>query len=614
MKRLLSGNEAIALGAYHAGVRVATAYPGTPSSEILETLAGHEGPYVEWSTNEKVAMEIGIGAAYAGARALVSMKHVGLNVAADPFFTVSYTGVEGGLVVVSADDPGNHSSQNEQDNRHYARSAKVPMLEPSDSQEAYELTQLAFKISEDYDTPVLLRCTTRISHAMSVVEYDEKEYSAHPMVPFVRNPQKHVMIPAHATPRHIIVEKRLKDLAAFAETFSYNEMVLRDRQLGIVADGVAFQYAMEVFPNASYLKLGMSYPFPEDLMRRFGAEVEKVVVIEELDPFLENALRSFGLDVIGREFFPGTGELNPDIVADGSRRAGILNGEAKPRLERSVNVPLPKRPPALCAGCPHTGIFYILRDLGFYHSSGMTEPTFKGDVLDHVKKSGLIVSGDIGCYTLSVLPPLVSMDCQTCMGASIGGAMGFERAGISNKVVAVIGDSTFYHSGITGLVDVVYNQSTTTTIILDNNATAMTGYQGHPGTGMSARRKPSKTVDLVKVVQGVGVEDVHVVDAFDLGTLETTVRRCIELDEPSVIIVRGLCPSQSKKRGDPLTVDVDKCDGCGACLRLGCPAAVRRDDKAWIDVALCLGTACSLCQQACPQKAIVLQSEVEERI
>jgi len=614
VKKLLSGNEAIALGAYYAGVMVATAYPGTPSTEILESLASYEDVYTEWSTNEKVALEVGIGAAYAGARTLVSMKHVGLNVAADPFFSVSYTGVGAGLVVVSADDPGLHSSQNEQDNRHYARAAKVPMLEPSDSQEAYELVSWAFRISEQFDTPVLLRSTTRISHSKSVVDLGGRDREICPIIPHVRDPQKRVLIPVHARLRHVVVEKRLQDLAVYAEDFSYNEIVIADTSLGFVASGVAFQYAREVFPEASYLKLGMSYPFPEHLIRRFGAEVEKIVVVEELDPFLEYAIRVLGLEVVGKKFFPSVGELNPDIVADGACRAGLLIDGAGPPVSAPSDVSLPGRPPTLCAGCPHTGILYMLRKLEFYHSLERSESAGIENIPGHAKKSGLVISGDIGCYTLSVLPPLSAMDTQTCMGASIGGAMGFERAGASNKVVAVIGDSTFYHSGITGLVNAVYNQASITTIILDNGSTAMTGYQGHPGTGLSSRGKPAKTVDIVKLLEGIGVEDVHVVDAYDLSLIETTVRECVERSIPSVIVARGYCPTQVKALVKPLMVDVEKCDGCSTCLRLGCPAMILRDDRAWIDPFLCVGSACGLCQQVCPQQAVVPISEVGERV
>lgn len=611
MKKLLSGNEAIALGAYRAGVKVATAYPGTPSTEILESLASHEDVYVEWSTNEKVALEVAIGAAFAGARALASMKHVGLNVAADPLFSVSYAGVEAGLVVVSADDPGVHSSQNEQDNRHYARAAKVPMLEPTDSQEAYELMDWAFRISEQFDTPVLVRTTTRISHSKGVVQFEEGKRELYPLPYFIRNPGKRVLVPAHARVRHVQVEKRTQDLALFSESFPYNELVLGDRSIGIVASGVAFQYAREVFPGASYLKLGMSFPLPKELIRQFASQVGKVVVVEELDPFLEEALCALGIEVMGKKLFPAIGEFNTDIVAAGAQKAGLLSHSAE--ISSLPHLQLPDRPPILCPGCPHTGILYVLRNLGFYHS--LESPGPVGDrVLDQLKRSGLIISGDIGCYTLAVSPPLLAMDTQTCMGASIGGAMGFERAGIRNKVVAVIGDSTFYHSGITGLVDVVYNQAATTTIILDNGSTAMTGHQGHPGTGISARGKPAKTVDLVQLVRGIGVEDVQVVGAFDLNLIEATVRQCIEHNEPSVIIVRGPCPIQTRISGEPLVVDQEKCDGCNACLRLGCPAIARRDDKAWIDPSLCLGTACDICRQVCHQEAIILQREVKERV
>jgi indolepyruvate ferredoxin oxidoreductase alpha subunit len=605
LKRLLSGNEAIALGAYHAGVKVATAYPGTPSTEILESLARYEGVYVEWSPNEKVAMDVGVGAAYAGARALVSMKMVGLNVAADPFFAASYTGVRGGLVVVSADDPYIHSSQNEQDNRNYAKFAKVPLLEPTDSQEAYELVDWAFRISEEFDTPVLLRTTTRISHSKSVVEVQDSPRPSSPLPPFVRNPQKYVMIPAHARKRHVFMEQRLERLALYAESFPFNQMLLQERRLGIIADGVAYQYAREVFPEASFLKLVMSFPLPGNLVRHFASQVERVIVIEELDPFLEEAVRLLGIEVTGKQVFPLFWELNPDIVAESARQARLLPDSFPPSPPVPPRVELPERPPRFCPGCPHAATFFVLRRLGLYQGTAEPESPPERRALSQLKRSGLIIAGDLGCYTLSVLPPLLAMDTQGCMGASIGNALGLEKAGVRNKVVAVLGDSTFMHTGISGLLDVVYNQGKVTTIILDNAATAMTGHQGHPGSGISARGERTRAVDLAQLARSMGVEDVHVVGAYELELIEATIKRCIETEEPSVIIVRGACPVYVKIAGEPLRVDREKCDGCSTCLRLGCPALSLQESKAQIEISLCTGDVCNLCGVICPRQAIL---------
>jgi len=605
MIKLLSGNEALALGAYHAGIRVAAAYPGTPSTEILETIASFDDVYAEWSTNEKVATEVALGAAYSGVRALVSMKQVGLNVASDPFFAASTTGIVGGLVVISCDDPGIHSSQGEQDNRHYAKFAKVPMLEPTDSQEAYDSMDWAFNISEEFDTPVLLRSTTRISHCKTVVNINRERKTDLRQPSFTRSPEKLVMIPAYARFRRQAMEERIVKLRAYVEGFPLNEMLLADRKLGVISSGVAYQYAREIFRDASHLKLITTYPIPANLVRRFAQEVERIIVVEELDPFLEDEVRALGIPVTGKESVPLIGELNPEIVEDGAIQAGILSVTTKPSLKSETSAPqLPVRPPLLCAGCPHTATGFALRRLGFYNPCPVGDLLPERQILPQLKKEGLIVTGDIGCYTLGVYAPLFTLDTTTCMGASIGQALGLEKAGIPNKIIAVIGDSTFIHTGITGLVDVVYNQGSTTVIILDNETTAMTGHQDHPGTGISAKGTKTRAVNLEALAQGIGVNDVNVVNAFDLAAIESTIIRCVETDEPSVIIVRGACPLHVKVSGTPLEVDSEKCDSCYACLRIGCPAISVSDDKGWIDATSCIGSICSICAQVCPQEAI----------
>ncbi|MBI4303258.1 MAG: indolepyruvate ferredoxin oxidoreductase subunit alpha [Chloroflexi bacterium] len=599
--RLLSGNEALALGAYHAGVKVAAAYPGTPSTEILEALATFDDVYVEWSTNEKVALEVALGAAYSGVRALASMKHVGLNVASDPFFAASTTGIVGGLVVISCDDPGEHSSQGEQDNRHYAKFAKVPMLEPTDSQEAFELMQWAFNISEEFDTPVLLRSTTRISHCKTVVNATG-ERSGLRQASFKRSPSKFVMVPTYARLRRQAMEERIVKLRSYVENFPLNEMLLADRKLGVISSGVAYQYAREVFKDASHLKLVTTYPVPAELIRRFAREVERVIVVEELDPFLEEEVRCLGIPVTGKDFIPIIGELNPETVESGAIKAGILK-TATISPEKAPQQ-LPPRPPLLCPGCPHSATEFALRRLGFYSPTTPGELPAERKIPGQAKKGGLIVTGDIGCYTLGVYAPLLALDTTACMGASIGQALGLEKAGVPNKVVAIIGDSTFLHSGITSLVDVVYNQGKTTVIILDNGTTAMTGHQGHPGMGISAKGTKTEAVKLEELARGIGVRDVNVVNAFDFEAIESTIRRCVETDEPSVIVVRGACPLHVRASGTPFKVDAEKCDSCFACLRLGCPAISIAEDKARIEVSLCIGSACTICAQVCPQKAI----------
>jgi indolepyruvate ferredoxin oxidoreductase alpha subunit len=579
-KTLLSGNEAIARGAFEAGVRVAAAYPGTPSTEILEFLAKYPGVYAEWSVNEKVALEVALGGSLAGARSLAAMKHVGLNVAADPLMTASYVGGKGGLVIVTADDPGMHSSQNEQDNRHYARLAKVPMLEPSDSQEAKDYIITAFQLSEEYDTPVLVRTTTRIAHARSTVELGERE--EHEPEGFVSDHQKYVMIPAHARKRHLLVEERMARLNAFAESTLLNRVEWNSREIGIITSGVSYQYVKEVCPDASVLKLGLLYPLPRKLIENFARKVKQLFVVEELDPFIEDQVRMLGFSPLGKERFPITGELTPALVAKG------LFGETQTVMPSPVPVDdLPLRPPVLCPGCPHRGVFHIL------------------------KKLKCTVFGDIGCYTLGVLPPLSALDTCICMGAGIGNALGHEKAVDDGRpVVAVIGDSTFVHSGITGLINIVYNRGHSTVLILDNATTAMTGHQDHPATGRTLQSQPTFLLPLEDLARAIGIKDVTVVDPRRLAQTERALKSALANPEPSVIIARCPCVLIAKQQEiKPLAVDEEKCAGCGLCLRLGCPGlgiagtgGASRKRKVKINAALC--QACGLCEQVCTSKAI----------
>ena len=591
--QLLSGNEALAMAAYHAGVQVATAYPGTPSTEILENISRHKDIYAEWSTNEKVAMEVAMGAAYTGTRAMVSMKHVGLNVASDPFMAVSYTGIIGGLLVVCADDPQIHSSQNEQDNRHYARLAKVPMLEPSDSQDVYDLVSYAFEISEEFDTPVLLRTTTRIVHSKSVVNASGSRSVKTRQAAFHYNPQKYIMLPVNALPRHAVLEERMVKLAEYAETFPMNQVVRGDSNLGIVTSGVAYQYAHETFPEASFLKLAMTWPLPKKMIKDFADSVERLIVVEELDPFLEDNIKSMGIKVTGKEFIPRIGELNTRIVTESSSAAGLL-----PESEKGDIIPqsegLPKRPPLLCPGCPHTALYFTLNTLG-------QRSKLPGTTGQEPK---LIVTGDIGCYTLGAYPPLNVLDTTACMGAGIGQALGMEKAGVNNKVVAIIGDSTFMHSGITGLVDAVYNDGHITIVILDNSTTAMTGHQEHPGTGITAQGEPTVAVDIEKLARGIGVNDIKVINAFDTKAIRDGVKDSLDRPEVSVVIVRGACAMRVRKRENPRQVDVEKCTQCGICLGLGCSAIQTADGQVFIESTLCAGDICGICEQICPTKAI----------
>ncbi len=605
MIKLLSGNEALAWGAYHAGVKVATAYPGTPSTEILENLARFEDIYAEWSPNEKVAMEVALGAAYGGVRSLVSMKHVGLNVASDPFMAASITGVRTGMVIISADDPGIHSSQNEQDNRHYAKLAKVPTLEPSDSQEAYEFMTYAYEISEEFDTPVLLRTTTRISHSKSVVNLNRRhEPTTKPG--FQHDMTKYVMLPAHARIRHTQVEQRLTKLESYAETFPLNQLIPGERRLGIISSGVAYQYAREVFPKASFLKLGMCYPLPQNLIRNFASKVDRLIVIEELDPFLEENIKVMGIKVSGKEFIPRIGELNPDVIEAGGQSSGLLS-KSPPKQKPNIPSELPKRPPLLCPGCSHTGIFFVLSTLG--QRSVLPKAKDK-----KTKAPKLVITGDIGCYTLGALPPLSAMDTTACMGASIGQALGIEKAGVRDKIIALIGDSTFLHSGITGLVDAVYNQARITLLILDNGTTAMTGHQEHPGTGITAQGKETASVELEGLVRGIGVSNVKVVDAFNLKGLRNSLKNALDSPELSVIIVRGECSVRVRRSSEPRAIDIERCNQCSICLLLGCPAIQSDTEHLYISPTLCVGDVCGMCQQLCPRQAIGPQSKIKARV
>lgn len=603
MNKLLSGNEALALGAYHAGVRVATAYPGTPSTEILEAIAQYKDVYAEWSTNEKVAMEVGLGACYTGVRTMVSMKHVGLNVAADPFLAAATTGISGGLVIISADDPSIHSSQGEQDNRHYAKLAKVPILEPTDSQSAYDLMSVAFEISEKFDTPVILRTTTRISHSKSVVNISGERRVPAKKLSFPRNVQKYVMLPVNARIRRPYIEERLVKLAELAETFPFNAIEAGGKQLGIIASGIGYQYAREVFPKASFLKLGMTYPLPQKLLHEFAKLVKQILVVEELDPFLEEHIKAMGIKVVGKEFVPRIGELNVDIVGAAGQKMGVVK-EKSASAQIKITAELPRRPPLLCPGCPHSSMFYVLASMG----QRLKLPGVKEK---EAKESPLTITGDIGCYTLATYPPLNAMDTTACMGASIGQAIGMEKAGLKTKIVAVIGDSTFLHSGITPLIDAVYNQSKITVIILDNGTTAMTGHQEHPGTGISAQGNQVGKVVLEDLVKGMDIRDVKVVNAFNIKDLRAAVRDSLDRPELSVIISRGSCAVRTPRGSDPSVIDVERCNQCGICLLVGCPAIQSDGKQPFIDPLMCMGEKCTICQQICPKQAIKPSSQLK---
>ncbi|MEN8614408.1 indolepyruvate ferredoxin oxidoreductase subunit alpha [Dehalogenimonas sp. THU2] len=594
---LLSGNEAIALGAAHAGLRVAAAYPGTPSTEILEAIARFPDVYTEWSSNEAVAVEVALGASYTGVRALASMKHVGLNVAADAFMAAATTGVRGGLVIVSADDPGIHSSQNEQDTRNYARLGKVPCLEPSDSQEAYDFSRAAFQLSEDFDTPVLLRPTTRVCHSKSVVTTAEG-LTLDRKPEFRHEPGKLVMLPGAARGRVPKINERLSKLTGYAETSSLNQVIEGSPKLGIITSGISYQYAREVFPGASFLKLGLTYPLPPNLVREFARRVDTLLVIEELDGFIELHLKALGITVTGKEIFPRSGEFSPDVIREAAAKAGFIEGSSTKCLPIGG---LAKRPPLLCPGCPHSGVFFTLSSLG--HRSALPGK--------NPRPPKLTICGDIGCYTLGAFAPLSALDTCGCMGAGISQAAGMAKAGLDEKPIAVIGDSTFMHSGINGLLNAVYNQARICVLILDNGTTAMTGHQGHPGSGVSSAGQPAARVVIEDLVRGAGVKNPAVVDAFDLKAVRTALRQAMTSSELEVVIVRGDCPTLTRKRGTPMQHDIHKCDDCGACLLIGCSAIKRNaDGDITIDSGVCVGEYCTLCEQVCPKGAISSGIEV----
>ena len=574
MKKLMIGNQAVAAGLYDGGLGLVSSYPGTPSTEITEFLSKYDDIHSEWAPNEKVACEVAFGASLAGARSACAMKHVGLNVAADPLFTLSYTGVNGGMVICVADDPAMHSSQNEQDSRHYAIAAKVPMLEPADSAEAYAFAKAAFELSEQYDTPVLLRMCTRIAHSQSVV--DVGEHIPAVLKDYEKNPAKYIMMPGNAIKRHPVVEQRTAALTALAEDCVYNRVELHSEEVGIITSGCSYQYVKEALGDtASILKIGMPNPLPVQLIKDFAAKVKKLYVIEELDPVIETHVRALGIDCIGKELFSPLGEFSQQTIA------AALGMEARPCV--TADSVIPNRPPMMCAGCPHRGMFYVLA------------------------KNKITVLGDIGCYTLGAVPPLSALDSTLCMGASVSGLHGFNAArgtAAEQKSVAVIGDSTFMHSGMTGLVNVAYNATNSTVIILDNSITGMTGHQQNPTTGYNIKGDPAAKVDLEALCRALGINRVRVVDPYDLKACETAVKEELAAEEPSVIISRRPCVLlKSVKHEAPLTVEADKCRSCKRCMSLGCPAISMKNGKAHIDATLCVG--CGVCKQLCAFDAIV---------
>jgi indolepyruvate ferredoxin oxidoreductase alpha subunit len=596
MKRLLSGNEAIALGAWEAGVRYASAYPGTPSTEILEALSQYAGVQAEWASNEKVALDAAAGAAFGGARALAAMKHVGVNVAADSLMSLSYTGVRGGLVLISADDPGAFSSQNEQDNRHYARFGKFPCLEPADSEEARQFTRLAFDLSEQFHCPVMVRSTTRLSHSKSAVEVvmPEEPPAVGPLPPFERHPDRYVIIPATARRRHPVVEQRLLDIAEWGESTPVNRVEWGDRSVGVITCGMAYQYVREVFEGFSFFKVGLTYPLPHRAIREFAEQVERLVVVEELDPFIEEQVRAMGIAVIGKEFFPLTGELTLARVRQGAVAAGLPIRTSPPAPPapgaQELDLEVPPRPPAMCPGCPHRAFFYNLRRW----------------------KKQAVFSGDIGCYSMGVLPPFEAMDMLISMGASIGMAHGLKQAGAQEKVIATLGDSTFFHAGLSPLANLVYNSGNVVLTVLDNRITAMTGGQQHPGTGITLLGQEGHAIEIAPVIRALGVEHVWEVDAWDVQGINQALKDAMAVEEgPSAVVVKGACVFTPTFRRRPVVaVDTDTCTACGSCFRVGCPAILKSGvtdprsgkAKASIDPLLCSG--CTVCLQVCPVDAI----------
>lgn len=578
MKKLMLGNEAVARGLYEAGCRIVSSYPGTPSTEITESVAKYEEVYAEWAPNEKVAAEVAIGASFAGARSFCAMKHVGLNVAADPVFTASYTGVNGGMVIAVADDQGMHSSQNEQDSRHYAEAAKLPMLEPSDSEECKEWIKSAYELSEQFDTPVLFRLSTRVSHSQSIIE--ECPRKEVPLKDYVKNPQKYVMMPAFAKARHVEVEKRMEAIEAWAETCGLNCVEWADRKIGVICSGISYQYVKEALGSkASVLKLGLVYPLPDKLIRDFAEKVETLYIIEELDDIFETHVKKLGIKCKGKELFSKIGEYSQKLIAQ------TLLDEHTASLE--FNEAVPNRPPVMCPGCPHRGLYYVL------------------------SKMKLMVSGDIGCYTLGATAPLNAMDTCVCMGASISGLHGFNKARpMADRSVAVIGDSTFMHSGMTGLVNIGYNKGNSTVIILDNRITGMTGHQQNPTTGLTLKGEEVPQISIEAVCHAAGIRRVRVVDPYNTAEVEAALKEELAVDEPSVIISRRPCVLlKSVKKLPALVVDSEKCKACKACFKIGCPSIHMKDQKAAIDPTLCVG--CGLCASLCPFHAIVSAKEVQ---
>lgn len=571
-KKLLIGNEAVARGLYEAGLRVASSYPGTPSTEITECVAKYDEIYSEWAPNEKVAMEVAIGAAIAGARSFCAMKHVGLNVAADPLFTASYTGINAGMVIAVADDPGMHSSQNEQDSRHYAKASKIMMLEPSDSNECLQYAKLAFELSEKFDTPVILRLTTRVAHSRSLAAISERVDNG--LLEYKKDPMKYVMMPGMAIKKHIVVEQRILDQVAWAETAEINTEEINSTEIGVITSGITYQYAKEALgKNASYLKLGCVYPLPVEKIKAFAAKCKKVYVLEELDPFVEEHCKQNGIEVIGKEAFTLQGEYSQSLIKQ------MILGETDAFTKTDLDIPA--RPPVLCAGCPHRGLYYAL------------------------KKLNVTVSGDIGCYTLGALPPLGMVDTCVCMGASVSALHGRNKADAENakKSVAVIGDSTFMHSGVTGLINIAYNQSNSTVIILDNSITGMTGHQENPTTGKTIKGDPTTAVSLELLAKAVGIDRVRVIDPYNLKECEDVLREEIAVDAPSVVISRRPCALlKYVKHNPPMHVNPDKCVGCKMCMKIGCPAISMKNKKSIIDFTQCVG--CNVCSQLCKFDAI----------
>ena len=568
MKQLMLGNAAVARGLYEAGCSVASSYPGTPSTEITEEAAKYDAIYCEWAPNEKVAMETAFGACLAGKRSFCGMKHVGLNVAADPLFTISYTGVNAGMVIAGADDAGMHSSQNEQDSRHYAIAAKVPMLEPSDSAEALAFAKRAYEISEEFDTPVILKMCTRVSHSQSLVELGERTEVEKP---YEKNIAKYVMMPGNAIRRHPVVEERTRKLTEFAETCDLNRVEMGGTSMGVITSSTSYQYVKEVFGDSvSVLKLGMVNPLPVKLILDFASKVDKLVVVEELDSIIEDHCRKLGLKVWGKNVLPLEGEFSQNLVA--SKLGGTVH------TGKTLEDAIPPRPPVMCAGCPHRGLFYTLN------------------------KNKCTVLGDIGCYPLGAVAPLSAMDMTLCMGGSISGIHGFNKARgeeTEGKTVAVIGDSTFMHSGMTGLANIAYNQSNSTVIILDNSITGMTGHQQNPTTGYNIKGDPAGKIDLESLCKAMGFNRVRVVDPYDLKACDQAVKEELAANEPSVIISRRPCALlKYVKHNAPLAVNKDKCIGCKSCMKIGCPAISIKEGKAWVDNTLCVG--CGVCEQLCP--------------